>query len=302
VNEWNFHAEQLPEVLFEPQAIVLPGGRLGFPARHVRCVIVRGTPRRRIPPLELHHQLHPLRCARRGDAEQIADVDDAEPAHLHMVPRQVGAGANQVALAAQPYFDSIVGDQPVAAYDQIERALALADAAVAGNQHAEAQNVDEHAVHDLADGQRVLQQRTDLGDGDRCGDGGTDQRHMVALAGGQQFRRRLPAAGDQHAGDVVRERRRQHADARRAVQAFEIPHLALAEDEDAARLQVFVETGEGEAGLLDVGTGDGALEAAAPAQQFQRQPDDVGPPLQQARDAERRRRDRHVTPYAPPRW
>ena len=45
----------------------------------------------------------------------------------------------------------VVGDEPVAAHDQVERGLALADAALAEQQHADAEHVDQHAV-ELVDG------------------------------------------------------------------------------------------------------------------------------------------------------
>ena len=58
-----------------------------------------------------------------------------------------------------PDLDDVVGDQPMAADDQVERALALADAALAGDQHAEAEHVEQHAVHDAALRERVLEDR-----------------------------------------------------------------------------------------------------------------------------------------------
>jgi hypothetical protein len=146
-----------------------------------------------------------------------------------------------------------------------------------------------HAVHHLAHGQRVLEQRADLGNRHRRRHRRAQQRHVEALAGGVEFDRRLPAARDEHAGDVVAERRREHGEARLGVEALEVAHLALAEDEDAPRLEVLVEPGEREAGLLDVRADDGALEAAAAAQQFERQADGVRPAVQQARHAQRRR-------------
>ncbi len=63
----------------------------------------------------------------------------------------------EVRLSPPPHFHRVVGDQPVAADDQVERALALADSAVADDQHAEAEDVHQHAVHHLADGEDVLQ-------------------------------------------------------------------------------------------------------------------------------------------------
>jgi hypothetical protein len=37
------------------------------------------------PALELHTSSMPLGRARRGDAEQILNIDDAEPANLHVM-------------------------------------------------------------------------------------------------------------------------------------------------------------------------------------------------------------------------
>ena len=75
---------------------------------------------------------------------------DAEAAHLDVMPRQLGAGPDQDRLAAAPDLDGVVGDQPVAAADEVERALALADAALADDQDAQAEDVHQHAVRDAA--------------------------------------------------------------------------------------------------------------------------------------------------------
>ncbi len=45
--------------------------------------------------------------------------------------------------------------------DQIQCALTLADAAVADDEDPEAEHVHEHAVDDLANGERVIEQRAD---------------------------------------------------------------------------------------------------------------------------------------------
>src|SRR5687767_13573926 len=42
----------------------------------------------RLPTLELHHEFDALRCARRGDAEQILNVDDPESTNLHVMARR----------------------------------------------------------------------------------------------------------------------------------------------------------------------------------------------------------------------
>ena len=48
------------------------------------------------------------------------------------------------------------------------------------------------------------------------------------------------------------ESRGQHVHAARRVEALEIADFAFAEDEDARRLEIGVEAGQGEARLLDV--------------------------------------------------
>ena len=72
---------------------------------------------------------------------------------------------------------------------------------------------------------------------------------------------------------------------RRGVEPLEIAHFALAVDQHAARLQVLVEAGEREAGLLDVGVGDAAIEAARAGEQIDRRGRRIrgGPPADRRR-------------------
>ena len=79
-------------------------------------------------------------------AEQEADVEDAQPAHLEEVADQRGAVAFQRIRRDVLQFDHVVGDQAVAARDQLECQLALADAGVALDEHADAEHFEEHAV------------------------------------------------------------------------------------------------------------------------------------------------------------
>ena len=141
----------------------------------------RSYSRAGLPAFELDDQLDALRRARRRDAEQILHVDDAEAAQLHVMAGQLGTGADQDRLRAAPDLDGVVGDQTMAADDQVERALALADAALADDQDAEAEDVHQHGVHHRPLGQGVLENRRQLGDGGRRGDRGLQQRQLRAL-------------------------------------------------------------------------------------------------------------------------
>ena len=87
----------------------------------------------------------------------------------------------------------VVGDEPVAADDQVERALALADAALPDDQHAEPEDVHQHAVDDAARGQIRVEHRGEPRHRFRRGRAGAQQRHAGAIGFGQGFRRRRRA-------------------------------------------------------------------------------------------------------------
>ena len=82
----------------------------------------------------------------------------------------------------------------------------------------------------------------------------------------------------------MRERDTQRAAARDRIEAFEIADLALAENEDAACLQVLVKAGEREPGLLNVRAGDDAVETFAAREQLERQAGGLGTASQQRAD------------------
>src|SRR3546814_4394333 len=58
----------------------------------------------------------------------------------------LGAGAVDHVRRDQGELGGIVGDQAVAAADQFQRQLALAGAGFAGDQHADREHFEEHAV------------------------------------------------------------------------------------------------------------------------------------------------------------
>ena len=98
--------------------------------------------------------------------------------------RELRTTAEHDRLRAAADLDRVVGDQAMAAPDQVERALALADAALADQQHAEAEDVEQHAVDDLADGQAVLEQGRELADGGRRRHRRADHRQVRRVGRG----------------------------------------------------------------------------------------------------------------------
>ena len=81
-----------------------------------------------------------------------------------------------------------------------------------------------------------------------------------------------------------------HLQALRRWKALDVAHLALAEDEDARRLQILVEPGERETGLLNVRAGDDAPCPAGATEQLDRHPEGLGPAGEEVGDGHRGRR------------
>src|SRR5579863_6732888 len=87
-----------------------------------------------VPFLEVDHHLDALLLPHGTDAEYRANVDQSDAAHLHEVPLQLVAAADQEVGPPARHQDQIVGDQPVAALHEIEYTLGFPDAALAGEQ------------------------------------------------------------------------------------------------------------------------------------------------------------------------
>ena len=214
----------------------------------------RSYSRAGIPAFELDHQLDALRRARRRDAEQVLDVDHADAAQFHVVARQLGTRADEDRFGPPADFDRVVRHEPVSANDQVERAFALADAALADDQDAEPEDVHQHRVHHRALGQRVFEDGRQLGDRGRRGHrtsaapAGPSASATSATSGGGV---KPPVISTQGKSSVSA--RRERAEPGRRVEALEIADLALAENQHAARPQILVETGEGQPGLLTCG-------------------------------------------------
>jgi hypothetical protein len=241
---------------------------------------------RRIPSFELHDQLDPLRRSRRRDAEQFFDVDDAESAQLHVMAGQLRTGADQDRLLPAAHFDRVVGHQSMAADNEIQRAFALADAALARNQHAQPEDVHQHGVQNGSLGERILENRAQLRDRGRRRRGGFQQRHARPLRLDHELHRRCKSARYQDARKVEREGEPERGHPRGDVEALQVPDFALAEDQDPSALQVLVETGQREACFLDVRAGDDSIEAVGAREQVEREAKGVRPAGEQRCDSD----------------
>ena len=161
-----------------------------------------------------------------------------------------------------PELDHVIRDQPVATRDQVERHLALADAALTEDQDPQSLHLDQIAVELSLGGEPILEpgggRADELGRAERRGEH-RDVRGFGRL--GEDGRRRGPV-GDDEAGDAAPGHRRHRSPRPRGIERREIRDLAVAEHLHPVRMQLRQVPGEGQARLLETGYHDRTVEAA----------------------------------------
>ena len=167
---------------------------------------------------------------------------------------------------------------------QVEGAFALADSALPHDEHAQAQDVQEDAMHHLADGEAIFQQRRQLADGGGRADVRRQQRDAGPFRLDHQIGRRREPASQQHTGDVAGKGSPQRLASSSGIEALDEANLALAVNQHASGMQILVESGQCEACLLDVRVGDVAAEAPRAGQQIEGETDRLGAGFQQTAD------------------
>jgi hypothetical protein len=153
-----------------------------------------------LPALQLDHEAHALRQADGGDAVEIPDIEDPESAQLHVVARQIRRGPHQ----GVPHLldlDDIVRHQPMSAVDQLEGALGLADPAVAEDERAQSEDVEEDGVEVKAGGETLFQEGGEELDECRGLERGREKGHARGAGGRDQLTGRGQALGQHEARD-----------------------------------------------------------------------------------------------------
>src|SRR5690606_35162578 len=224
-----------------------------------------------VPILQLDDNLDALLLPDGADAEQGRDVDDPDSADLHVMPLELVAAPDEDVVAAPRDVDDIVRDEAVAALDQVQHALALADAAPADEQQAHAVHVRERAVHGR--GRREVLLEVQLGPPVQLArlERRAEERDLALPRGLDHHGRDVESLGHDHGRDVeteegvdrpaelvLRQRRDEH-------------DLGPAEDLDSAVGQPVGVAGENEAGAGQVGLLDDAVQPDVAGQQLERE-------------------------------
>ena len=95
---------------------------------------------------EMHHYAERLAWSHRRFAEDGLDIDDAYAPHFEEIPENWRAASFQRFGRRAVKFDDIIGDQPMAATDELQRQLAFSDRRRAGDQDTDLQHIEKYAM------------------------------------------------------------------------------------------------------------------------------------------------------------
>src|SRR2546423_3570957 len=189
----------------------------------------------------------PAHC---GYSEQLAYVENAEAAYLHVLAQEVGRAPRQLSGARPPDFDEVVGHELVAAHDEVKRALGLPHPRLASDEDAQAVEVEQNAVARLTRRESFLQVLRDLRDGDGADERRLHERERRALGGLDEFGGRREPFRDKDAGDFLELKARDCFAPLLRRELAEVLQFALADYLHAPLVQVVREARERESELL----------------------------------------------------
>jgi hypothetical protein len=111
------------------------------------------------PVAQSNDQLHLDTVAHGGYAKKLANVENPKPANLDVMAQKVRRLTEDHARRAPITANDIVRDQSVAANQELEGALALADAALSEEEYADPVHVHEHSMKLGLRGKSVVEHR-----------------------------------------------------------------------------------------------------------------------------------------------
>src|SRR5262245_40238354 len=110
-----------------------------------------------IPFHKLHNDLNDLVVPSGGDPEEIFDVDDSQPADLHVMLDDTRSHASQGGGGFFLDLHDIIGHKPVSPENEVQGALAFADSTFSGDEDSHAEDVHQDPMNGGGGGEFVLQ-------------------------------------------------------------------------------------------------------------------------------------------------
>src|SRR5690349_21090173 len=215
---------------------------------------------RRVPIVELDHDLDAFLLAHRTDAEQGANVDQPDPADLHVMLGQFVPAADQHVVAAARDVHEVVRHQPMATLDEVEHTLALADPRAPEEQQTNAEYVRQRRMHRRGGCERLVEERLQATIELGRFESRANHRHALRARELEQLRGWLLPLGDDDARQVELEQHFERPAARRRVERGQVRDFRLAQDVKAMRGKARRVSREHEPGTRRFRRGDLAVE------------------------------------------
>ena len=241
-DEWNRDSENV--------------GRLGVESRSVDERVL-------VPFLEAHYHFDPFLLADCANAEDRWDIDQTDPAYLHVMPLKLVAPADENVVASPRRDDEVIGDEPMTPLDQVEHTLGLSDPALSSEEKPNSKYVCEAAVQSC--GLRELgfegwlATAVELRSLEPC----LKQRYPGCKRSTAQLFRRFLAFGHDDGRHVEAEERGKDALPLLFPERVEIRDLGLPQDLQALGNESLDIASQGEPGTRDVRVGNDFIEAYA---------------------------------------
>ena len=169
-------------------------------------------------------------------AEDRAHVQHSETAHLKKILEHGWAAPLELRGADAQDLDDVIGNEPVAAADQLEPQLTLADAGFASDQHTEAQHVHEHAVALGRLRESLRKVAAQLVDQKRRGQRAREHRDVARFRDLEDARMARHAVGHDERGRRGRKAAFDHAAEPLGLQRREMGFLVGTDDLDPVRM------------------------------------------------------------------
>src|SRR5687767_1878665 len=245
---WHHDPEDVGLVMSEPAAVRILG---------------------RFPVLELHDHLDTLLLPYGTHPEQGGNIDQADPADLHVVARHLVSLADEDIGAPSGNLHDVVGDQAMTPLHEIEHALALSNPGTPDEQQADAVHVRQRAVEGGTRGESLLDERLDAPVELGGLEPRSQHRNPARLGELEHLRGDLQSLRDEDAWQLELEERLQRTAAGLRAERAEIGDLRFAEHVEPVGRETIGEAGKRKPGARGLRLRKRPVEPELPRQRFE---------------------------------
>ena len=209
-----------------------------------------------VPLLELDDKIDGLGIFYALDTKQCLDVDDTDTAQLDKVTRDIRCRSDQRNVADTADFNHIITDETMASFDQLQCSLALSDSALAHDQNALAEYIDQHAVDGDHRGKLDIQPADDFSHENGSRFVYRKGRYLITIAQIQNFRSRNHLRCENDTWDLTAYKLFKRADALALFKMLQIRELYITYDLHTLIGKMLIVTGQLQCRTVDIRCGN----------------------------------------------